>query len=74
MHVVGHQAPGPYRHLRDAAALGEQITLEGIVGVAEECARAAIAALGNVVRMTGDDDTGEAGHASQWCERTAMSN
>jgi hypothetical protein len=34
------------------------------VAIVEEGARAAIAALGHVARMTGDGDTGEAGHAA----------
>jgi hypothetical protein len=46
-----------------AAMPGEQIAIKRIVGIAEEGARAAIAALGDMVRMTGDDDTGEASHA-----------
>jgi hypothetical protein len=44
---------------RDTAAAAR-----GVIGVAEEGTRAAVAALGDVVRMTGDDDTGEAGHVA----------
>ena len=39
------------------------IQLTVMVEVAEEGARG-IAALGDIVRMTGDDDTGEASHAA----------
>jgi len=64
MHVVRHQAPGPYLDARRAAMCGEQIAIERIVGIVEEGLRAAIAAPRDMVRMTGDDDTGEAGHAA----------
>ena len=64
VHVVRHQAPGPHLDLGGTAILGEQVAIKRIVGVAEEGARAAVAALGDMVRMTGDDDTGEAGHAA----------
>jgi len=46
-----------------AAVCGEQVAIERIVGVVEEDKRATIAALAQMVRMIGDDDTGEAGHA-----------
>ena len=64
MHVVRHQAPGPHLDGRRAAMWGERIAMERIVGIVEEGPRAAIAALRDMVRMTGDDDTGEAGHAA----------
>jgi hypothetical protein len=35
-----------------------------IVGVAEKRARPAVAALGHMVRMAGNDDAGEASHAA----------
>ncbi len=44
--------------------LAEQVAIECVVGVSEKRARAAIAALGNVVRQAGNDDAGEAGHAA----------
>jgi hypothetical protein len=43
---------------------GEQVAVERIVTVAEERLRAAVAALGDMVRMTGDDDTCEASYAA----------
>ena len=64
MHVIGHQAPRPYLHLRGAAVLGEQIAIKRVIGVAEEGARAAVAALGDMVRIAGDDDAGETCHRS----------
>jgi len=45
---------------------GEQVAIERVIVVAEERSRAAIATLGDVVRVTGDDDTGEAGHVRSW--------
>ena len=58
--MVRHQAPGPHLDGGAAALLGEQVALERIVAVAEEGPRAAIAARGDMVGMTGDDNTGEA--------------
>jgi hypothetical protein len=62
--VVRHQAPGPDFDIGGAAILGKQVAIERIVGVAKESACATIAALGDMVRMTGNDDTGEAGPAA----------
>jgi hypothetical protein len=59
-----HQAPGPHLDPGGAAVCGEQVAIERIVGVFEEGARAAVAALGHMVRMIGDDDTGKAGHVA----------
>ena len=67
MHVVGHQAPGPHRDIGLAAVLRQEIAAECMVLVAEEGARAAVAALGDVVRKAGDDDAGEAGMSSFYC-------
>jgi len=62
MHMVRHQAPGPHFH-RGLAAMGsEQIAIQRIVAVAEEGACATIAALRDVMRMTGNDGTSEASH------------
>ena len=49
MHVVWHQAPGPYLDLRRAAIGGEQVAIKRIIGVAEKCARGAVAALRDMV-------------------------
>jgi hypothetical protein len=38
-------------------------------GIAEISLRAAIAALGDMVRMIGDDDTGETGHRIRCLQR-----
>jgi hypothetical protein len=66
VHVVRHQAPGPHFDVGGAAVLGEQVSIKRVVGIAKEGARAAIAALGDMVRMTRDDDTGETGHAASF--------
>jgi hypothetical protein len=64
VNVVRHQAPGPYLDPGRGAIGGEQVAIKRIVGLAEEGPRAAVAALGDMVRMTGDDDTSEASHAA----------
>jgi hypothetical protein len=71
--VVRHKAPGPYRDFGGAAVLGEQVAVKRVVDVAEKGARAAIAALSDMVRMTGDDDTGETGHAASCPRRRCQS-
>lgn len=64
MYVVRHQTPGPHLDAGRAAMGGEQIAIKRIVSVAEEGLRAAVAALDHVMRMIGDDDAGETGHAA----------
>ena len=51
-------------HSVRAAVCGEQVAIKRIIGVVEEGTRAAIAALGHMVRMIGDDNTGKAGHVA----------
>jgi hypothetical protein len=43
--------------------LGQKIAIERVVGVGKGRARTAVAALGYVVRVIGNDDAGEASHA-----------
>jgi hypothetical protein len=62
MHVIRHQAPRPHRDPGSAAIVGEQVAVKRVIGVFEECAGATVATLGDVVRVTGDNDTGETGH------------
>src|SRR6185295_13682367 len=66
MDVVRHQAPGPDLDRSRLALGGEQVAIERIIVVAEERPGAAVAALGDEVRVTGNDDTGEAGHERPW--------
>ncbi len=70
MHVVGHQAPSPHLDAGGAAVLRQQIAVESIV--VDEGSRAAIAALRDMVRNAGDDDTGEANHPARWPRREAL--
>lgn len=43
---------------------GEQVAVERIIIIAEKRARPAIAALGDMVRVTGDDNAAETGHVA----------
>ena len=71
--MVRHQAPCPRFDAGGAAIFGQQVAIERVIAVVEEGSRAAIAPLGDVVRMTGNDNTGEAGHEA-WCrQRRAVS-
>jgi len=64
MHMVRHQAPGPHFD-RGLAGMGsQQVAVQRIVAVLEERPGAAIATLRDMVRMTGNDDASEAGHAA----------
>jgi hypothetical protein len=64
VHVIWHQAPGPNLDVCVVAMPGQQIAVEGEVLVIEKRARAAIAALGDVVGDAGDDNTSKTGHAA----------
>ena len=46
------------------AGLGEPIAVERIIAIFEKDAVAMVAALGDMVRQTGDDDAGDAGHGA----------
>jgi hypothetical protein len=61
--VVGHLAIGPNRDAEAPAGLGEPVAVERIVVFALENPLAAIAALGDVVGRSGNDDAGDASHA-----------
>jgi hypothetical protein len=58
MDVVGHQAPRPDCDIGGAAVLGQEVTVERVVGVGKENAGAAVATLGDMMRVTGNDDAG----------------
>ena len=73
MYVVRHQAPGPHLDLGVATIFGEQVAIQHVIAVAEEGPRAAIATLGDMVRITGDDDAGETGHAASCSPSRAKS-
>ncbi len=58
----GHHTPGPDRHASRPAGLSEQVATMLAVTLLEERPLATVAALGDMVRQTGNDDAGEAGH------------
>ena len=62
MNVVGHEHPSPHFDAGRRRMLGQQVTIEAIVVVAEESTCASVAALGDVVRQAGKDGAGKAGH------------
>ena len=59
--MAGHQAIGPHRDASLAAALGQQIAVQRIVAVLEEDFPPPVAALGDMMQQTGDDNAGDAG-------------
>jgi hypothetical protein len=63
MDVVGHEAPGPDGDLGGAAVLAQEVAVEAIVGVAEEGALAAVAALRDVMRHSRRDRSRHPCHA-----------
>lgn len=65
MDVVGHQHPGPHLDAGGRAMLGEQVQVAGKIGIVEESLRAAVAPLGDMVRVTSKDGAGEASHEGQ---------
>ena len=55
----------PDRNIGRLAMLHKQVAVEGIVGVGKEDFGAAIAALGHMMRQTGNDDTGQTSHGAR---------
>ena len=62
VNVVWHEAIGPDLDRRFAAMFGEKIAIDFLVADLEENGLAPIAALGNVMRTSGDDDASETSH------------
>jgi len=62
VNVVGHEAVGEYGCTGVGAGLSEQVEIEPAVIIPEERGLAAIAALGDVMGMTGCDESGHPGH------------
>ena len=60
--MVGHQREGPAGNTRRPAALGQQVTVEAVVGLTEEHLLPAIAALGDMVGKAWDNEAGDACH------------
>ena len=72
--MVRHQAPRPHRNVGRLAMGRKQVTIERVIVVTEKGACATIAALGDMMRQTGDDDTGKAGHVPSCAFGRRMSN
>jgi hypothetical protein len=64
MRVVRHEAPGPHRDAGRAAMRAEQVAIERTIGVGEQGASTAVAALGDMARVAGNDEAGETGQAA----------
>jgi hypothetical protein len=54
--------------------LRKQIAREPVISVGEDRPRTAVAALGNVMRQTGNDDASETSHAIGWRRMTVAFN
>jgi hypothetical protein len=57
MDMVGHQNPGPASNSCRFQAISEKIAVQGKVSIVKESALAAITALSDVMRQTGNDKT-----------------
>lgn len=66
MDVIGHQHPRPHRDPGGSARFGQQGTVQGIILVAEEYLRPTVAALGDMMRETRNDEAGQAAHGPLW--------
>ncbi len=62
MHMVRHQNPCPNLDLGCPAMRGQQVAVNRIVIVAEECSIATVPTLRHVMRDAGDNETGEPSH------------
>ncbi len=63
MDVVGHQAIAEYVEAEALAMLAEEFEIHTAVSINEENILPVVAALNNVVRLTRNDDSGNARHA-----------
>ena len=65
MYLFGgrHQAIGPYLDAGLDGLLGQEVAVYLVIAVLEEDRLAPVAALGDMVRQTRDDDAGETRHA-----------
>jgi hypothetical protein len=64
MRMVRHDAPSPHRDAGPVATLAEQVAIERIVAVGKEGTSTAVAALGDMARVAGNDEAGETGQAA----------
>ena len=63
MKMVGQEAIGPASNTRRLAALRQDIAVKAVVVIGEEYPPASVAALRHMMRQTGNDEAGQAGHA-----------
>jgi hypothetical protein len=66
MNMIWHQDPTPYGDTTFSAGCRQQVAVEPIIGVTEECLRPTIASLSHMVRKTGNSQTCEASHTPMW--------
>ena len=62
MNVVEHRIIRPDRHLRAPRRIGEHGEVEFEIAILEERPLAPVAALGDMMRQAGDDNSEVAGH------------
>ncbi len=62
VHVVGHEAVGPYLGAGTGAAVCQQVSIEGIVPLFEKSPLSTIAPLGDVMGKAGDDHSSKPSH------------
>jgi len=72
--MVGHEAIGPHRNPASRSLLGQDAAIDVLIARLEEDRLAPIAALGDVMRQTWDDDAGEAGHAAKLARKEQRGN
>ncbi len=60
--MIVHQAPGEAGNLSLCTGLREQFKVEGAIRIREEHGEPTVAALGDMMRNAGEDDTGEYGN------------
>lgn len=64
VHMIGHQAPRPYRALRLFSSDEQLVAVETVVVIVEENLRAPVAPLGDMMRLAGNDNPRQAGHGA----------
>lgn len=60
--MVVHQAPGQARNTATHAAIAQQVAIFAAIIVREKHRQPAVAALGDMMRHTGENDTGKSSH------------
>jgi hypothetical protein len=68
VHMIRHQAIGPYLHLTFSAPFGQQGDVGTIIVFTEEGLHSSVTALGYMVRNTGSYYTSDSGHVRRLIE------